>query len=577
MHLFPPLQPHDPSDIAGYRVHALLGSGGMGRVYLAYTPGGRPVALKTVRPEFAEDPEFRARFAHEVANARCVHGLYTAQVVDAGTDDPTPWLATAYVPGPSVHQAVRDHGALPVRTVLLLIGGVAEALQAIHRAGVVHRDLKPANVLLAADGPRVIDFGIARAADAVALTGAGLVVGSPSYMAPEQVLDRPITPAADIFALGALAAFAAGGIPPFPGGPAFGSVVHQDPDLGRVPHELRGLLTRCLAKDPSDRPTPAELIDIARRHPAVGGELRFAEGWLPARVSADISRRADPAARATGSGAARPTAVWPAGRAEDGAARATVVADATPTVVAGAPRGTTVGAPVETLVGPHPTPVGPAASGPHRTARLPVDRAPVGPGRRRRGVRWRTVVLVAAVTAVLGTVGGILVIDHLDRFLDGPGAADAAPPGAATASPGAGPVGTPAPGAPSPAAGPRYSAVYTAVTLTAPDDSYDFDIRTGALTPAESTPWAIGHTNGEFLAPDASDAYLAPGGELTAEQCATAADQRPVTRLTFADASAGRAFCVRSRSTRDIAVVRVVAAATGGPVTVSMDYYRAGS
>ncbi|WP_323179092.1 serine/threonine-protein kinase [Streptomyces sp. NBC_00320] len=177
------------------------------------------MALKVVRPELAGDPEFRRRFAQEVTGAQRIHGLYTAQVVDSGADDPTPWPATTYVPGPSLQQAVHAHGPLPARTVLLLVAGIAEALQEIHRAGAVHRDLKPANVLIAADGPRVIDFGIARAAHAGALTGTGLRVGTPAFMAPEQALGRPAVPATDVFALGALAAYVVGGAPPFGEGP----------------------------------------------------------------------------------------------------------------------------------------------------------------------------------------------------------------------------------------------------------------------------------------------------------------------------------------------------------------------
>ncbi|MET8631133.1 serine/threonine-protein kinase, partial [Kitasatospora sp. NPDC004669] len=208
---FQPLTAGDPSEVGGYRLFARLGAGGMGRVYLSYTRGGRPVALKVVRPELAEDPEFRQRFAQEVASARLIHGLYTAQVVDAGVDAAMPWLATAYVPGPSLHQVVKHNGPLAEQTVLLLVAGIAEALQVIHAAGVVHRDLKPANVLLAADGPRVIDFGIARAADALALTSTGLRIGSPGFMAPEQARGLPATPATDMFALGALTAYIAGG------------------------------------------------------------------------------------------------------------------------------------------------------------------------------------------------------------------------------------------------------------------------------------------------------------------------------------------------------------------------------
>ncbi|MGF1432415.1 serine/threonine-protein kinase, partial [Kitasatospora sp. LaBMicrA B282] len=293
---FQPLQPDDPTSVAGYRLYARLGAGGMGRVYLSYTPGGRPVALKVVRPEFAEDSEFRRRFGQEVTNAQRIHGLYTAQVIDAGTEADTPWLVTAYVPGPSLAQVVREHGALPVRTVLLLLGGIAEALQAIHKVTVVHRDLKPANVLVAADGPRVIDFGIARAADATVLTGTGFRIGSPAFMAPEQAQGTSVTPATDVFALGALTAYAASGVLPFGEGPETAvlyRVVHEPADLSKVPADLRELVQRCLAKSPEDRPTPAEIIEVASNHPEVGGQLRFADDWLPAPVNTEITRRAD--------------------------------------------------------------------------------------------------------------------------------------------------------------------------------------------------------------------------------------------------------------------------------------------
>ncbi|MFI9046873.1 serine/threonine-protein kinase [Streptomyces sp. NPDC053427] len=294
---FAALSADDPREIGGYRLRARLGSGGMGRVYLAYTPGGRPVALKAVRPELAGDAEFRDRFAHEVASAQRIHGLYTAQVIGSGVDAATPWLATAYVPGPTVHDVVDRHGPLPVRTVLLLMAGIAEALQAIHGAGVVHRDLKPANVLLAADGPRVIDFGIARAADAVALTSAGLRIGTPAFMAPEQAVGRAATPATDVFALGALAVHAAGGMPPFgncPESVALYRVVHEPPDLTHVPAELRELLWWCLAKNPEERPATGALIEAVRRHPAVGEDLRFADGWLPTAIRTEIAGRGEP-------------------------------------------------------------------------------------------------------------------------------------------------------------------------------------------------------------------------------------------------------------------------------------------
>ncbi len=301
------LSADDPHEIGGYRLHARLGSGGMGVVYLAYTPGGRPIALKAVRREFAADPEFRERFAQEVASARRIHGLFTAQVVDSGEDDRTPWLATAYVPGPLLHQVVQRHGPLPVRTVLLLVAGIAEALQEIHRAGVVHRDLKPANVLVDGDGPRVIDFGIARAADAAALTGVGLRIGTAAFMAPEQALGHPVTPATDVFALGALAGFVAGGVPPFGNGPESGAlyrVVHEHPDLGRIPRELHDLLSWCLAKSPQDRPATADLIAAVHAHPLVGPRPEFTDGWLPRPVREEVGGRTDagPAAGSAGSG-----------------------------------------------------------------------------------------------------------------------------------------------------------------------------------------------------------------------------------------------------------------------------------
>src|SRR5271167_1164437 len=187
----------------------------MGRVYLARSPGGRMVAVKVVRANLAEDAGFRARFAREVSAARKVGGLFTAQVVDADIDGPVPWLVTAYVPGTSLSDAVERQGPLPDTSVLALAAGLAEGLIAIHAAGVIHRDLKPSNVLLAQDGPRVIDFGIARALAATPMTMTGATLGSPDYMSPEQILNRPVTPAIDVFALGSLAAFAAVGRLPF--------------------------------------------------------------------------------------------------------------------------------------------------------------------------------------------------------------------------------------------------------------------------------------------------------------------------------------------------------------------------
>ncbi|GAA2927652.1 serine/threonine-protein kinase [Streptomyces enissocaesilis] len=292
--VFQPLAGDDPTTIAGYRLAAKLGAGGMGKVYLSYTPGGRPVAIKVIRPEFGEDAEFRRRFAQEVQSAQRVQGLFTAPVIDADTDGAQPWLATAYVPGPSLADAVVAHGALPVEAVLLLIAGMAEALHVIHGAGIVHRDLKPSNVLLAADGPRVIDFGIAYAADATSLTGSGVTIGTPSFMAPEQAAGKKVTPATDIFALGQVAAYAATGTPAFGEGTSHGvlyRIVHEEPDLTGVPERLRELVTRCLAKDPGARPSIAEIIGICQSANAET-VLRRPEDWLPSPVAADITVRA---------------------------------------------------------------------------------------------------------------------------------------------------------------------------------------------------------------------------------------------------------------------------------------------
>ncbi|MFI2032972.1 serine/threonine-protein kinase [Streptomyces buecherae] len=300
--VFKALGEKDPRQIAGYRLAAKLGSGGMGKVYLSYTPAGRPVAIKVVRPDLSEDPEFRDRFRREVAAAKRVHGLYTAPVIDAETEGDTPWLATAYVPGPSLQSVITDHGPLPVPTVLLLIAGMAEALAAVHEAGIVHRDFKPSNVLLAADGPRVIDFGISRAADASSLTGSGMTIGTPAFMAPEQAEATDITAATDIFALGQVACFAASGAPAFGDGTPHGvlyRVVHKEPDLGGVPEELRELIGRCLAKEAADRPTPAEIIAMCRAA-SPGAELRRPEDWLPTVVAADLGHRSASPAPAAG-------------------------------------------------------------------------------------------------------------------------------------------------------------------------------------------------------------------------------------------------------------------------------------
>jgi outer membrane protein assembly factor BamB len=258
-----PLDAGDPRAVGEFRLRARLGAGGMGRVYLGYSPAGRAVAVKVCHPEFAADPAFVARFAREVAAARAVNGLYTAQVIDAGPDDFPPWLATSYVPGPALQDAVAGHGPLPAPAVWRLAAGLAEALQAVHARGLVHRDLKPSNVLLATDGPRVIDFGIAHALDGTSLTTVGYVLGTPAYMSPEQASGQPATPASDVFAFGSVLCFAATADSPFGDGepPAvLYRIVHAQPALAAVHGKLRDLVAGCLAKDPADRPTLAQVL-----------------------------------------------------------------------------------------------------------------------------------------------------------------------------------------------------------------------------------------------------------------------------------------------------------------------------
>ncbi|MER5574211.1 serine/threonine-protein kinase [Streptomyces massasporeus] len=288
-----PLDVDEPTVVGPYRLLGRLGSGGMGRVYLGRSAGGRTVAVKIVHPHFALDEEFRARFRREVEAARRVGGAWTAPVLDADPGARVPWVATAYAAGPSLSAAVTDGGPLPAHTVRALGAGLAEALAAVHELGLVHRDVKPSNVLLTLDGPLLIDFGIARATDGTAsLTSTGVSIGSPGYMSPEQILGKGVTGAADVFSLGAVLAYAATGQQPFPGDSSAAllyKVVHEEPELGLLDGELRDLAAECLAKDPAARPAPAEL---ARRLAPEGAARLMAGGWLPGPLVEQVSRSA---------------------------------------------------------------------------------------------------------------------------------------------------------------------------------------------------------------------------------------------------------------------------------------------
>ncbi|QDL69793.1 serine/threonine protein kinase [Streptomyces malaysiensis subsp. malaysiensis] len=286
------LRREDPRVVGSFRLHRRLGAGGMGVVYLGSDRRGQRVALKVIRPDLAEDREFRSRFAREVSAARRIRGGCTARLVAADLEADRPWFATQYVPGPSLHDKVNEEGPLPAAQVASIGSALAEGLLAVHEAGVVHRDLKPSNILLSPKGPRIIDFGIAWATGASTLTHVGTAVGSPGFLAPEQVRGAAVTPATDVFALGATLAYASTADSPFGHGSSevmLYRVVHEEPQLLGVPDALAPLLHACLAKDPEDRPSTLQLSlrlkEIAAReahgHGTGGGG--YGGGRPPAR------------------------------------------------------------------------------------------------------------------------------------------------------------------------------------------------------------------------------------------------------------------------------------------------------
>ncbi|WP_327297009.1 serine/threonine-protein kinase [Streptomyces sp. NBC_01197] len=291
------LTQHDPRRIGPFEVLGRLGAGGMGLVYLARSASGRRVAIKTVRTELAEDQLFRVRFSREVEAARAVSGFYTAAVVDADARAAVPWLATAYVPAPSLEEIVNECGPMPAQAVRWLAAGIAEALQSIHGAGLVHRDLKPSNVLVVEDGPRVIDFGIASGVSNTRLTMTNVAVGTPAYMSPEQAKDsRNVKGASDVFSLGSTLVFAATGHPPFHGANPVETVfmlLREGPNLTGLPDELRPLIDACMQQEFTQRPSPEDLqAQLAPHLFASGGDdSGTASAWLPARATAMIETR----------------------------------------------------------------------------------------------------------------------------------------------------------------------------------------------------------------------------------------------------------------------------------------------
>ena len=374
---------HDPREIGGYLLEGRLGAGGMGVVYRARSVSGRQVAVKVIRPELAADAEFRARFRLEVAAARKVSGAFTAPVLDADADAPAPWLVTLFIPGPSLGERVAGQGPLAPPEVRRLAAGLAEALREIHRVGLVHRDLKPGNVLLAEDGPRVIDFGIARSAGETQLTSTGVAVGTPPFMAPEQFRDGTATAATDVFALGSVLAFAATGRGPFGADSSHAvgfRVVYEEPDLSGLAPELYPLIIGCLAKEPAQRTTVEALLRV------------IAEG----AGERTVQLRTGPVAPAVRQAAAAPQAA------------------ATPT----APSPT---APAPVTTGPvAPSPTAPAPVAPPGPPSVPpylppvTAAAPAGRPRRRRALVIGSAV-AAVVVAAAGTLGYVAWQDQQRR------------------------------------------------------------------------------------------------------------------------------------------------------------------
>ncbi|HEX4254470.1 MAG TPA: serine/threonine-protein kinase [Streptosporangiaceae bacterium] len=389
-----PLRPDDPPAVGSFRLRARLGAGGMGRVYLAASPAGRAVAIKVIHPELAHDETFRSRFRREVAAARQVSGAYTAPVVAAGLDGDPLWLATAFVAGPSLAAAVETRGAFPEPSLWRLAAGLIEALGAVHAAGLIHRDLKPANVLLAEDGPRLIDFGIARALDGTAITASGHIVGTPAFMSPEQAEDRFTGPASDVFSLGSVLAYTASGRSPFgTDRPAtiLYRVVHGEPTLGGVPAGPREVIRRCLAKEPADRPSLADLAAAVAVHWTPAGDGPLGPFW-PETLDGLVRAHAAEVAAAAGTS---PSAV--------GADRSDLRSNSSPPATDERPSGAqpaTAGIDTVTAFPAAAAGRGPAA--PERPA--PERPAPAGPDSRRPdpGPARRPVLLALAGLVAIG-------------------------------------------------------------------------------------------------------------------------------------------------------------------------------
>jgi serine/threonine protein kinase len=422
-----PLGPQDPRETAGYHLQARIGEGGMGTVYLSHTRGGQPVALKVIRREYGQDADFRRRFEQEVQAARRVQGYHIVPVVDHDTTGELPWLASAFIAGIPLHDALVAFGPLPLPAVFQLVGCTARALTSIHAAGVIHRDLKPSNILLGTQGPYVIDFGIARAADATQLTQSGGLIGTPQYMSPEHALGERVTPATDVFSLGLIAAVAATGRHPYGDGGAItiaaqiANTSQRPPQLGGFDEQLRPLLERCLTADPAERIGTEELAALCQE--LTGRGLSDFNGWLPEPLSAEIVRREQSAQTPP-----QPTAPQMPSAPPATAPPATAPPTAPPTTApAAAPTppphdpaaGTTQGVPQATPMAGF----GPAAQGPapgygypqpaaqtyNLTPQAPAP-APKPPKKSRRGLKAGLIALVLVLAVGSGAAAAVYVL-----------------------------------------------------------------------------------------------------------------------------------------------------------------------
>jgi outer membrane protein assembly factor BamB len=480
------LQDHDLREVGPYRVLGLLGAGGMGQVYLAVGDGG-PVAVKIVHPWLADDEQFRARFAREVAASRAVRSPWAAAVVDADADAALPWLATEYIPGVPLDVATRSAGPLPAASVHVLAADMARALAAIHAAGLVHRDVKPGNVLMTAERPYLLDFGISRALDGTQLTGTGAVIGTPAYMSPEQAEGLETGPASDLFSLAAVLVFAATGVGPFGEGTPVAllrRILVDEPDLGGLTEPVRTAAARCLHRDPGDRPSAEEMAELLEPLPAIP---RY--GWLPPAVTALVP---------------------------------TVPVDLTP------PESTSAAPPVAAPTAADPTVAGPTVAGPTAAGPTAAVSAPSAPAPGPRRIPRRGLLVGAGILGVIGAGAGIgLTLGGREPGGEPSGPATTAP----TTAPASPPVGKPVIRWTFQAAGEVRGMTFSDGTLYASSAAAEVY----AIDPASGQArWTFTLDAPMWTPPRVTDGVVAVGGDLDALYALDAATGRLLWSTEFA-------------------------------------------